>query len=147
MRWVQRRGLRRLAHNRRAIQVTRITLDDGVRVRPFAVRLVESIALVLVAVLLAALVARLARRVDGLHGATFLAVGAVGGDLLADVVSGIVHWFGDRTFAEDTPLVGWLIIGPFREHHRDSGAITHHGVLELLGNSGLGTAPLLALAW
>ena len=69
------------------------------------------------------------------------------GYLAADFVSGLVHWFGDRFFEEDTPLIGRVFIVPFREHHRDPLAMTRHGALELLGNSALGTVPLLAMAW
>jgi ubiquitin-conjugating enzyme E2 variant len=44
-------------------------------------------------------------------------VGLLVGYLLADFASGLVHWFCDTFFSEDTPLIGRLLIGPFREHH------------------------------
>ena len=76
-----------------------------------------------------------------------LAVAALAGYLAADLASGLIHWFCDRFFEEDTPLIGPALIRPFREHHRDPLAMTRHGFLELSGNSCLGLAPVLALAW
>lgn len=57
--------------------------------------------------------------------------------LAADLVSGVVHWIGDRFFGESTPLLGAMLIRPFREHHRDPLAITRHGFFELCGNNAL----------
>jgi hypothetical protein len=73
--------------------------------------------------------------------------GAVVGYVAADLASGLVHWFCDRFFEEDSPLIGARLIQPFREHHRDPLAMTHHGFLELTGNTCLGLAPILAGAW
>ena len=53
----------------------------------------------------------------------------------ADFGTGAVHWFGDRFFNERTPVVGPMLIRPFREHHSDPEAMTRHGLLELHGNS------------
>ena len=74
---------------------------------------------------------------------------AVLGFLAADFVSGCVHWLADRYFDPGTPLLGPLLVAPFREHHRDPEDITRHGFLELLGNNALATLPMgLALvAW
>jgi plasmanylethanolamine desaturase len=77
----------------------------------------------------------------------WLAVAALVGYLAADLASGLIHWFCDRFFEEHTRLIGPVLIRPFREHHRDPLAMTRHGFLELTGNSCLGLAPLLALAW
>jgi len=66
------------------------------------------------------------------------------GYLLADLVSGLVHWFGDTFFEEDTPVWGTLFVGPFREHHRDPLAMTRHDFGELNGSNCLGVTPLLA---
>jgi ubiquitin-conjugating enzyme E2 variant len=65
---------------------------------------------------------------------------------LADLCSGLVHWFGDTFFEEDTPVLGALFIAPFREHHRDPLALTRHTFGELNGSNCLGVAPLLAAA-
>ena len=68
------------------------------------------------------------------------------GYLAADLASGVVHWFCDTFFEEDTPVIGPLLIHPFREHHRDPLAMTHHGPLELTGNSCLALLPVPAIA-
>lgn len=65
------------------------------------------------------------------------------GFLAADLASGLVHWFCDNYYEEDTPVIGQLLIAPFREHHRDPVAITRHGWIELLGNSGLALTPVM----
>jgi ubiquitin-conjugating enzyme E2 variant len=67
------------------------------------------------------------------------------GYLSADFTSGLVHWFCDTFYAEDSPLIGRLVIHPFREHHRDPLAITRHGFLEVNGNNCLILIPLVAL--
>lgn len=66
------------------------------------------------------------------------------GYVAADLASGTVHWFCDTYFAEDTPVIGPLLIAPFREHHVDALAITRHDVWERNGNSCLPLIPILA---
>lgn len=66
--------------------------------------------------------------------------------LAADLVSGLVHWLCDTFFAEDTPLVGRAVIGPFREHHRDPLAITRRGFTAVNGANCAVVLPVLALA-
>lgn len=73
------------------------------------------------------------------------AIGATAGYLAGDLMSGVVHWFCDTFFEETTPLVGRVLILPFREHHRDPLAMTRHGFAEIAGNSCLALLPLLAL--
>lgn len=53
----------------------------------------------------------------------------------ADFASGALHWFCDRFFSADTPLIGRTLIAPFRDHHDDPQGIVRHGLLELHGNS------------
>jgi len=62
--------------------------------------------------------------------------------LLADLVSGLVHWFADRYLDARTPLLGPMLIEPFREHHLDPMAMTRHDFFEVSGNNGLVTLPL-----
>lgn len=77
-------------------------------------------------------------------GEWWLLVPASGiGILCADFATGAVHWFCDRFLREDTPVLGPVLIRPFREHHRDPGAMTRHGLLELHGNSSLPVAVAL----
>lgn len=89
--------------------------------------------------------ARLVPALDG-AGCWLLPLVAAIGVLIADFASGLVHWFCDTVFEEDTPLVGPLVILPFREHHRDPLAMTHHAFLEITGNICLVLVPALALA-
>ena len=39
------------------------------------------------------------------------------GYLLADFITGTIHWFCDTFFDEETPVIGNFIIYSFREHH------------------------------
>lgn len=64
---------------------------------------------------------------------------------LADLASGLVHWFADRYLDPATPVLGPMLIEPFREHHRDPTAMTRHDFFEVSGNNGLATLPLAAL--
>jgi ubiquitin-conjugating enzyme E2 variant len=106
----------------------------------------EWTAIAATAALWSCLAARLAR--SGASGDLRwpLLIGATAGYLAGDFLSGIVHWFCDTFFEEDTPLIGRVLIHPFREHHRDPLAMTRHGFAEIAGNSCLGLlAPLLVV--
>ncbi|HXV35882.1 MAG TPA: fatty acid desaturase CarF family protein [Myxococcota bacterium] len=64
----------------------------------------------------------------------------------ADFATGVLHWLGDRFFEERTPILGALLIRPFREHHSDPQAMLRHGFLELHANSAIPTIALLGAA-
>ncbi len=57
------------------------------------------------------------------------------GFIVADWVSGYVHWLADTWGSTSTPLVGKALIGPFREHHVDQRAITRHDYIQTNGNN------------
>lgn len=97
------------------------------------------------ALLWSALALRLVERSDELAPALLLALPL--GYLLADAISGCVHWFADTCFDEGTPIVGRLLIQPFREHHRDALGITRHGFLEVCGNNCAACLLPLGAAW
>jgi ubiquitin-conjugating enzyme E2 variant len=56
--------------------------------------------------------------------------GVLPGWLFADFGSGIVHWLCDRFGDERTPVVGPLVIAPFREHHVDPQILARKGFAE-----------------
>jgi len=109
-------------------------------------KLVEGSAVVLCAGLFFVLAARLMRAPWTATAVVAVAGGVAVGYVAADLASGLGHWFCDRFFEEDSPLIGALLIHSFREHHRDPLAMTHHGFLELTGNACLGLAPILVAA-
>jgi hypothetical protein len=81
----------------------------------------------------------------GLHGPTWwFPVAALAGLLLADLVSGVVHFLADNFCAADTPLIGPTFVRPFREHHADPLAITTHGFVEANGGNTLVSIPVIA---
>ena len=69
------------------------------------------------------------------------------GYVLADFASGFVHWACDRFGTETTPLLGPNFIKPFRHHHVDPKAITHHDFIETNGNNSIVTLPMMGMAW
>ena len=101
--------------------------------RPNWLALVEWAALATASVLWLVLAVRLAAVETISSRAGWVAMGVALGYLASDFFSGIVHWFCDTFFEEDTPLVGRMLIEPFREHHRDPLAMTHHGLAEIAG--------------
>ncbi len=76
-----------------------------------------------------------------------IAAAAPAGYVLADFVSGLVHWLADRFGTPDTPLLGAAFVRPFREHHADPEAITRHDFFETNGNNCLVAVPQLALTF
>lgn len=73
-------------------------------------------------------------------------LGILLGSLVADVGSGIVHWFWDTWGKSSWPVVGPVFVRPFREHHVDPTDITRHDFIETNGLSAFGCIPLLIAA-
>lgn len=113
--------------------------------RPRLFTAIDAIAVSTFALMVAALIDHLITSAED-RDATACALAAAAGWVVADFASGLVHWFADSFFGEDTRWIGPLLIQPFREHHRDPLAMTHHGFLELSGNTCLALIPFLGTA-
>jgi plasmanylethanolamine desaturase len=141
---VSSRGLPDSATGRRAIW------DIGMHHEPVPQRPHEAVGIAVAALVTAGLCARLASAPVE-HAAAWACAAGLLGYVLADLVSGVVHWAGDRLLTVDTPVFGPHFVRPFREHHDDPRALTRHGFLETNGNnavvslSGLGGAWLLPI--
>jgi ubiquitin-conjugating enzyme E2 variant len=115
--------------------------------RAIALTALDACSVAVFAALVGALVQRLIEAPWSPGGVLVLCACAVVGYAAADLMSGVIHWFGDTFFAEDTPVIGSAFIHPFREHHRDPLAITRHGFLEVNGNNCFALLPLLLPTW
>ncbi len=81
--------------------------------------IMDVVSVLVFGVLLASLLVRIATAEQDLNGWLIFALAIFPGYLFADIASGLVHWFCDTFFEEKTPLLGKLLIQPFREHqHR-----------------------------
>jgi len=67
------------------------------------------------------------------------------GIVAGDFVSGIVHWFADTYFTEDTPIIGRSLVKPFRLHHIYPRDICTHNLVEVAGNVCILAVPVLSL--
>jgi hypothetical protein len=74
----------------------------------------------------------------------WLPVAAIVGLLVADFVSGFVHFLADNFCEADTPIIGKTFVRPFREHHSDPLAITTHGFVEANGGNTIVALPVIA---
>jgi ubiquitin-conjugating enzyme E2 variant len=113
--------------------------------RTRATTAVDALAVVLVAGALGLLALRLGRELQSVSDAALAFLMFAAGYLVADALTGCVHWFCDTFFDETTPALGPGLIAPFREHHRDPLLMTRHGFLELTGSSFRALAPLLLI--
>jgi hypothetical protein len=105
----------------------------------------EWVALAAVSACFVALGAKVVRSAPTERDA-WLALGCVPlGIAVADLLSGIVHWACDTFLEETTPVLGALIIAPFREHHRDPTAIVRHGFVERNANTSFAAIPIACI--
>jgi TMEM189-like protein len=75
----------------------------------------------------------------------WIAAATFAGYLVADFLSGFVHWAGDTVGDESTPVFGNNFVRPFRYHHVDPEDITRHDFVETNGNNCIVVAPILLL--
>ena len=124
------------------LQNQQLTVDHGSDRRRWLV-ILDALAVAAFAVLLASIVFRLGGAVQSASAWVVVGLSLPLGYLAADLASGLVHWFCDTCFEEDTRIIGRAMIRPFREHHSDPHAITRHGFFELNGNNCLAMVPPL----
>src|SRR4051812_4331971 len=110
-------------------------------------RLVEIASIVVVFGLLAAFAVQLLRTIETPAGWGKLGLTALCAYVATDMISGDVHWAADTVGHEDVPFLGLNFIRPFREHHTDQKAITHHDFVETNGNNCIVVFLPLALAF
>ena len=67
--------------------------------------------------------------------------------VVADLMSGLVHWVADTWGHESWPVIGPRLLRPFRVHHVNPDDMLGRGFLDLNGDVALLTLPLLATAW
>ncbi len=84
---------------------------------------------------------------SALHWPWLIMAALFSGFLMADFVSGFVHWAADTWGSVEMPLIGKALIRPFREHHIDAKAMTHHDYIETNGANCLISIPVAAMAW
>lgn len=89
---------------------------------------------------------RVARGVHSGGQVAAVGVALLAGYLVADLVSGIVHWMGDTLGSENAKWFGPAFTQPFREHHVDPRAISRHGFVETNGNTCIVALPPLGAA-
>ena len=68
------------------------------------------------------------------------------GYLVADFVSGVLHWAGDRYGSTTTVVLGPNFVRPFREHHSAPELICKHDFVEVNGNNCIVSIPFIMAA-
>ncbi len=90
--------------------------EEGSNQSPTSTK-IKTVAVILSSVLLVYLIVNISLYSLN-HAFSFLFISSLFlGYILADFFTGAVHWFCDSFFSEKTPVIGNLIINPFREHH------------------------------
>ena len=84
-------------------------------------------------------------RLYHLEGLWSLLVAIPLGIVAGDFVSGLVHWFADTYFTEDTPIIGRSLVKPFRLHHIYPRDICTHNLVEIAGNVCILAVPVLSI--
>jgi sterol desaturase/sphingolipid hydroxylase (fatty acid hydroxylase superfamily) len=80
-------------------------------------------------------------------GGWWIPVALLAGIGAADFVSGLVHWAADTWGRDDLPILGRLLLVPFRVHHVNPGDFLRRGFVDVNGDVAIVAVPvLLALA-
>jgi ubiquitin-conjugating enzyme E2 variant len=92
--------------------------------------------------LLVVLVARVAARVEP---AWWMPLAFLAGVAIADLGSGLVHWFADTWGDDDLPVIGHRLLKPFRLHHVDPDDFLRRSFIDANGDVAFATLPALVL--
>lgn len=98
-------------------------------------RVVEIVSILLVFAILGGMTWKIASAIHTTWDWVNLGFTALTGYLIADFISGLVHWAGDTIGDETTPFLGKNFVTPFRYHHVDPKDITRHDFIETNGNN------------
>lgn len=99
-------------------------------------------------VLFVSLIVRTVGAIDSVDSTLLVLPGLALGYLFADLLSGTAHWFCDTFFEEDTPVIGKVVIQPFRDHHVYPHRITHYRFIDQdTTNYFLMLPPLAMTSW
>lgn len=102
-----------------------------------------SIVSIVAAVALLALFA--VRIVTNLAPAWWMPVAFLLGIAVADLGSGLVHWFADTWGDDDLPVIGHRLLKPFRLHHVDPDNFLRRSFIDANGDVAFATLPALLL--
>src|SRR4051794_31117228 len=91
-------------------------------------QLLELCSVIVFASLLGLMLVRLWQNVDVRANAVLLAVAFLVSMVVADLISGLVHWLADAWATVEFPFLGPTLIKNFREHHADPKALTRKGL-------------------
>ena len=114
--------------------------------QPAALTMFKSTGVAVSSLLLVSLLVRIVVALVAGTSAWLVLPALLVGYLVADLLSGTAHWFCDTFFDEDTPVIGSILIEPFREHHVHPQRITCYRFMEQDTTNFFLMLPLLALA-
>lgn len=109
-----------------------------------AAKLLSAAFIALAGVMAAMVLRRLATTVD--LAPVILVALVLAGWLLADFLSGLLHWAADTWGRVDMPVLGRRLLHPFRVHHVNPRDILDRGFLDLNGDVAAACLPFLALS-
>lgn len=110
-------------------------------------RLIETTAIALVGFLCTLTTYKMIAIANSWTTGAIVIASMLSGFLLADFMSGFVHWMADRYGSVDMPVLGRAFVFPFREHHVDPKGITRHDFIETNGNNCIVSLPFVVLAY
>ena len=106
-------------------------------------RIIQGAAFALFSVLSVMILVDITRASMKLNAGWPILIAAIAGYIVADFLSGFVHFLADNFGTPETPFFGKAFVLPFREHHLDPEGILRHPFFIANGNNCLVSTPLL----